>query len=236
MENAEAASGQVLSIGRKQELTKLDIVLQRHRPAMVVVTGAPGIGKTTLLQVFQSHAVAHGWRTTSSSSEGMVRVIMNTTDTTFSEQVSNMLGISADQSFQRGTPTDKPSFAEELRLETVYAPILLLIDGYQPSPEFGQWFTDRFIKELKRTERPVVVVIAERPEAVTKLLPLADETIHLGQLERQAVRQHLESIGRHIVPKIEPKELKKYIEACQKSPELLDSLTRVLRLMEPRKP
>jgi hypothetical protein len=237
-ENPEVASGQTLFIGRKQELAKLDAVLQRGGPALVLVTGEPGAGKTTLLQVLQSRAASRGWKSAFSDSEGVLSIMPDVTQDTFSERVRSLLDIPASESFLPGIPPDSrhllgsDPFVEELRLQAAYAPVLLLIDGYQPAPEFGHWFVDRFIKDVARIEKPVVIVVAERPEAATRLFSLADEIIALGALETQAVRQHLESIGQHIIPKMKPEELNRYVEACQKSPGILGSLTRVLRLAE----
>ena len=46
---------------RARELAHLHAVLAARRPALVVLTGAPGMGKTTLLETWAARATALGW-------------------------------------------------------------------------------------------------------------------------------------------------------------------------------
>ena len=107
--------------------------------------------------------------------------------------------------------------------------ILLLIDGYYPEEEFGQWFTTRFLPDIKQEGARVLVIVALRHGDQEKLGPFADATISLGPLDRDEVRDHLLALSEKLDPPIEEKELKTYVEKACEEPEILDRLIHVLK-------
>jgi hypothetical protein len=224
-----------LLIGRDRELAQVDAILERRQPALVVVSAVTGMGKTSLLRVVEARAIEQGWHTAYRDGEGELSVVPATTEETFREQVLTLLGISTEENFV-DTITDQPrlralpTLAEQLRRRV---PVLLIIDGYRTEPGFDDWFTKRFIEDIKRDEMPVIIVVADQAGNVDRLRPFADEVITLGPLDQQAVKQYFESIWQRIVPPMEAGELGVYVEAACEDPAKLAILTRVLALAQP---
>lgn len=227
-------------VGREPELARFDKILEDRQALLVVVTGGPGVGKTSLLHAIRDRAETIGWNTVPpSATNDFLRVTPETTEADFSNQVQALIVVPSDQSFiekspgqslGETSPEQQPlnPVAEQLRAR---APLLLFIDGYRPGPEFADWFQTRFMQDVKRSGTPVIVVAAELPEWATKYLsPQADQIFSLGELEEQAIRQHFTIIGRQISPPMTEEELKAYVGAARNDPELLGRLTRVLRL------
>ena len=236
--------------GRESELGQFDVILQRRQPALVLVTGQSGMGKSSLLKKFQSLAAAVGWKTVPTTAEQELSIDTGTTENSFSD-LMHRLSSTPDESFVRtasaqahasaadwdrsAEPVSTQSFlhpsVEQLRS---WAPVLLLIDTYRPDSEFASWFTDSFIRDIKRADASIVVVVAARPDYVAKVSPVADEVITLSPLDRSIVRQHFQAIGEHISPPMESAELDRYVEVIYSQPEMFNSLTRVLWLAQRR--
>lgn len=230
-------------VGRGPELARFNKFLADGQPILVVITGGPGVGKTSLLQAFRDQAAAAGWNTAppAMSSEHIL-VTPEMTEESFGNQVQALLAKPSNQSFiekphvkepVKTAPAQQPLHAI-VQLLRARAPLLLSIDSFWPETTFADWFQNRFMSDLKRAGAPVVVVVAERPEGATKFLSyFADETITLGPMDEQAIRQHFTIIGEKISPPMQKDELNVYVEAAHERPELLGSLTRVLRLALP---
>ena len=112
------------------------------------------------------------------------------------------------------------------------APVLILIDGFQPNDSFANWFQESFLKELNQANSSIVVIIADEKEKVSSLDVYAKEKINIDSLDHNPVRQYFLSIGNRITPPMHEDELDVYVkEACQ-NPGLIDSLTHVLLLTQ----
>ena len=257
-------------IGRDRELAQFDAVLAERKPALILVTGEDGMGKTALLREFKARAT--DWNATSSASHEVLRVKSSTTVEGFCTHIRRLLGIydeengpavvkpglpsghenmtpselrqaqnrqvsgsgsrqqtqreQEQQPFERD-PSDLHSIVKQLR---DLAPVLLLIDLYEPEAAFATWFKDRFIANVKQSGDPIVIVVAG-----TDLSGLpADEEVSLGPLDQQAVRQRLEMIGEQMIPQLEATELNMYVEAACKDPGILHSLLQALGLAIPQ--
>ncbi len=225
-------------VGREQELARFRTILQEGHPLLMVITGGPGVGKSSLLHAFQAQAVTAGWTAAPGSASECLRITPETTEESFIDQVQNLIAVLSDQSFIEKSPAKTSvegsaaqppllPIVEQLRFR---APLLLLIDGYQPEPAFAEWFQTRFVKEIKDTAAPVIVVVSERPDGATKLTVLAEQIVTLGVLEEPAIRKHFETMNQQISPRMTEDELNIYVDEGFQKPEMIGSLTRVLRL------
>jgi hypothetical protein len=224
-----------LLVGRDRELSQIEAILKHGRPALVVVSAATGMGKTSLLREVHERTIKQGWHTAYSDSEGGLSVVPTTTEETFRQRVLTLLDISTEESYfdtltSQSQPSSLHSLPEHLRR---WAPILLIIDGYRPAPDFANWFTTSFIENVTHAGAPLVVVVADQGGNVDGLLPFADKIITLGPLDPRSVKQHFESVGRQIAPPMKEAELDIYVKAACKDPARLVALTRVLMLAQP---
>lgn len=303
LSSKSGSTWQPLMVGRDRELGQIKAILERRNPALVVMAGETGMGKTSLLREARLLASRLGWNTVPDVNQQEMTVEPETTEDTFSSRVRELLKIPAPEIFpeaapdlevrkvlqygliqptqamvskaiatsglspawkgvlnrathaagqilqafpfeqassekkaeesRRLPPSRHPLFhplVEQLRHR---APVLLLIDGYRPEASFTGWFTRHFVTEIKKTEAPVVIIVADRPGNVAMLLPFADESISIGPLDPESLRQLLENIGQQLSPPLGEDELHTYLkEVCEK-PEILGSLTRVLALARP---
>ncbi len=220
-------------VGRDRELAQLMALLERCQPALVVVTGETGMRKSSLLRAFQARAVAGGWKTIPRDAEEGLSVTPDMVEDGFRSQVQAVLNMPFGESYVETTPRRGPlhPLVEQLRSR---APVLLLVDGYEPDAGFAEWFAASFIADIRRTDAPVVVIVAERPTTATTLSPFADEILALGPVDRAAIAQHFQLLGQRIGSPIEADELVHYVEAAHAMPEMLRSLTRVLQLAQQR--
>lgn len=234
---------QPVMVGRDRELGQIKAILERRKPALVVMAGETGIGKTSLLREAGLFASRLGWKTVPDVNQQEMTVEPETTEDTFSSRVRKLLKIPAPENFPEAAPDFEvrkvlqhgryPLFHLLVEQLCHQAPLLLLIDGYRPEASFTGWFTGHFVTEMKKTEAPVVIIVADRPGNVAMLMPFADESISIGPLDPESLRQLLENIGQQLSPPLEKDELYAYLkEVCEK-PEILGSLTRVLALARP---
>jgi hypothetical protein len=231
---ATPPTGELL-VGRDQELATFEKILQDKQAQLVVLTGGPGVGKTSLLRKFLSLAEAAGWNTTKLPDS--IRIDQEATPDSFSTQLQAVLSVPSTKSFieKRSTPSvdsGQPLLPIVERLSAL-APFLLTIDGYRPGAEFGQWFEKTFLNDVKRSAAVIVIILAERPESATKMTPVADQIIQLGPLDDSSIRQHFMELGHKISPPMSEMEIEEYTKAAQEDTEVLERLTRVLRLALP---
>jgi hypothetical protein len=245
---------QSLLIGRGSELAAFAAALEGRQPTVVVVAGESRTGKTALLQAFQVMANAQNWRTAGGANQRTLTVTPITDKRNFYGQVLAFFdepGDSRDavqsQIFPAQTVVELPTALQEPNSFTVEdsklssfevqpdliaqlkerAPVLLLIDGYEPNPEFNNWFKTTFIEAVRRSQEPLVIVIADR---IASLKGQQDEFFPLSPLTRQDIREQFESLGHEIKPPLVPGELDVYVEAAVKNLAVLIRLYRVLAL------
>lgn len=233
---ATPPTGELL-VGRDQELASFGKILRDKQAQLVVLTGGPGVGKSSLLRKFQSLGEEAGWNT--AKLPDSIRINQEATPDSFSTQLQAVLSVPTSKSFieKRSTSavdsaTGQPLLPIVERLSGL-APFLLTIDGYRPGPEFGEWFEKVFLNDVKRSAAAIVIVLAERPQAATKMTPFADQIIQLGPLDDNSIRQHFTELGRKISPPMNEMEIQEYTKAAQEDTEVLERLTRVLRLALP---
>jgi hypothetical protein len=102
-ESSPVSDGSLLIV-RDRELAQFDAILDRPQPVLVVVSGEPGIGKTTLLREVQRRSSKRHWRTALSNGKVDLRVEPDTTMDIFSRRVRELLNILEAMEYKDGGP------------------------------------------------------------------------------------------------------------------------------------
>lgn len=265
-------------IGRSKELKIFQSILDKKKPALIIVTGEQGMGKSTFLRMAAKLATQQKWivlspelsidlNTTSKDFEQRLNEQLDKFEVTPSREAEKIIGtsiggqppervVSSRQSdpgskhikpalrgielgissppVREQTPPNKGTNSEILlpivqKLKQI-CPILLQIDGYQPSSQFTSWFTSEFLPDLQKSNTPVVVVVADRPHVIDDLIKLAKATIQLRELSKREVKKHFQRLNTHLVIPINIDEAQLYVDEIIGKPSLLEPLTRVLLL------
>src|SRR5262245_6284297 len=118
------------------------------------------------------------------------------------------------------------------RSEKTEAPILLLIDEYDPSKEFDSWFGGHFLAELRKSVAMMTLVVAGEPKKVKRLVARADLHLLLEAPDEGFIRQTLARMADRIMPPMAPAEMGLYVKEIVAQPHLLRHLLRALMLGE----
>jgi hypothetical protein len=221
-------------VGRHRELARIEAVLERRLPALLIVSGENGRGKTRLVQEVRVRAIARGWSTIPHDGAAFT-VDDDTTETGFLATLSRLLRPDEPDRLDRPLPaslrtSEQPSIFDELRQR---APVLVTIDGYRPSADFAQWFVTTLVARARHGEGPVVIIVADRAPNVTELTAVADDVVTLEGLDDGSVREIFASLASRLFPPMETTELNAYVEEVCHRPDLLGALTKVLQLALP---
>jgi hypothetical protein len=239
-------------LGRQGELARLEWLLRQHRPALVLITGPAGIGKTRLLQEAGAIARREQWHVLGDQRDHLITITDDMTEDKFLDRLGEAWGSSRDSDELITTPPREVSLN---RQETIPIPapprdatrlsardplrlmlsgpraVVLLIDGYQPREPFSEWFQQTFLGEIKQGESPMLILVADRPENLHGLTGAADEILRLGPIDEAGVRRVFEdSNGRGINPPLTPEEMAAYVTASASDPAILGCLSRLLEL------
>jgi hypothetical protein len=236
---ATAAVGQAIDwqppadglIGRDEELSRFAAILRRGGPALVLLSGDIGVGKSNLLLQLRAQVGAQpgGWTIIPSTASDELSVDASTTEPAFEQRIAPVTG--AGQLITQSALAQRPAGLAVAYLRG-RAPVLLVIDGYRPSGRFAGWFSERFVPDVRQAGANVVIVVSAAPREAAAVAPLADERIELHPLDPAVVRQHFTNIGLRLSPPMAAAELDEYVQAaCQRS-DLIRSLTRVLWLAQ----
>jgi hypothetical protein len=214
-------------VGRESELAAFAAVLERAKPSVVLITGIPGTGKAALLQAFEKMAREKGWRTTLRSDQRFLSVTSPMDEYQFYSQVRECFALPGQTMLNQTRLTAVSDVMAQL---APWSPLLLLIDQYDPPPDFDKWFMTTFIETLRKSQEPFVLVISELPHRVAALQGKQNEFFALSPLTREEVQAHLASLGDEISPPLESVEMDVYVDAILQNPDLLSKLYRVLSL------
>jgi hypothetical protein len=214
-------------VDRERELERFQYVLARETPAFVLLVGDTGMGKSTLLRAVRSWAERDGWTVIPGIDQPDLSVALGTTVERFASTVYELL----DSDGPAGAIENAPQRDLDLLVQQLAAfRTLLVVDGYRADTSFASWFKHKFLRDVRRAGRPLVVVVSETPGIEEALGVHADELLELTELGREAVSRHFEMLGRHLDPPMDAAELEVYVEASLAQPEVAARLTRVLQL------
>ena len=242
-------------IGRDAELDRVDDLLAEPSPALVLVVGDPGRGKSAFMREAAARAAKRGWNVARSDDRGDFSITPSTSTIDVGRRLRRMLNLPARAAVRaahlaraKAAPselTGSEAFADSIRqseeapwpgLDELLrdlgkrSPVLVLIDGYRPSEGFERSFTGAFLPALMEGRHPVAVVIAERDAPLDNLKPLATEEMPFDPVTPGPVRVYLDEVTRGGACPLSPEELDAYAAACARDPDLIGSFARLLTL------
>lgn len=237
-----SAESDVLLLGRQAELERIFRRLDERQPALVVLVGDVGAGKTAVLRTAAAEADAKGWKVIGlEHNEPDLTVDPRTTQFGFVELVHDLLrGADTWQPFpaveahvarppRQPWATDVPALAREL---AAHAPIVVIVDGFRPSQEFAEAFV-RLARRIRDSHGAVLVLVGARRVGLSEpVVRAADEVVELGPLAAAPVRRYFEELS--LEPPITPEEVEAYAEEAVRRPDNAVALARVLTLAGPR--
>jgi hypothetical protein len=261
METPPLSSETPILIGRETELTTFAEILQERSgqyplPAVIAVVGAAGLGKTSLLRAFESLAVRANWKTIFLGPQSFAAD--GAGGEAFESAVRKGLGFEKDEAFVEPAPTDevrkpdtatqpppaqaisapsRPSFARELSARSRRAPVLILVDDFEPDLPTARWLTERFLPEFSSSQSRAIVVLGYRAlESETLSRNPGLKVFQIGNLTGESLRRRLIEIGPALRPPLTEAELAGYAGEASMRPDIAGSLLRVLELALPGPP
>jgi AAA ATPase-like protein len=245
-------------VGRAREFESLVGVFSEPTPALLVISGDPGTGRSHLLAALQAVANESGFRSIgvdeqffvgpATTTSDVLRVLEATLEdragvereddgpTAGSEQPTSKAGglAGAVSSFATRTVDLLRRSVVETRIFTILdhaAPLMLAVDGYSASTAFDHFMVGRLVPALRSRKVPVVIVVTGSAESTKNLSASADLVEALGPLDVDEVRTHFEALASNIVPAVTDAELDAYATAASKAPSLLDAFARVFDVL-----
>ena len=200
---------------RARELAHLHAVLAARRPALVVVTGAPGMGKTTLLETWGARASALGWEVAGGDACRRLAVTPSTDERGFRAALlaarASPTTARASPALARRSPLRRRAAARSIRCSTSSPGgrrSWSLLDDYCPNPQFAEWFEDGFLPELQRCGAPWWSAPRCGSRTASATAPTA--SWRSGSSRPPTCTQALASLGRCARPPLAPHELEVY--------------------------
>jgi energy-coupling factor transporter ATP-binding protein EcfA2 len=222
-------------VGWDKELKEFQTILDQKKPVLIIVTGNQGMGKSTFLQMTAKVAEHQNWNLLEFS------IGLDTTRKDFEQKLKsefkgNESGISPalgqNQSAAEKERDNKLSqpIVQELKYQ---CPVVLQIDGYQPGSQFELWFTSEFIPGIKNSGASIIVVVADHPSAIDRLIELSNHKIQLKGINKRKVKEQIKSLNTDYKLSLNSAEEKIYLDAIAEKPFLFNPLKRILLLQTP---
>ena len=210
-------------VGRRSEWAQLIEVVDLGSPAVVVVAGGVGSGRSHLVRRFGAECEGRGFRVV--GTDEVFDIERSSTLADIRRMLAAALGIdtvstaaAAPDGIVRKAVTDLVRFMSDesaiYRALRDAAPLLFVIDGYDPTPAVSRWLTTFLIPRIRRGDEQVILVITGVPDTVAGLRSQADLSLPLGPLNRDEVAQHLNSLGQTLSPPLSAEEIDGYCNAA----------------------
>ena len=110
------------------------------------------------------------------------------------------------------------------------APVLLAVDGYDPSELVHSWIVNGLLPSLRGVKEPVILIFLDRLPRLERLRKDADITCELGPLDTTEVARHLSAAGASLSPRLGDAELRAYAEEAAQTPGLLKAFEDVFEV------
>jgi hypothetical protein len=243
-------------IGRERELETLSGVLAAREPALVVIGGAVGIGKSALLHAMRQRARDDSWcvlpdgdavlevhdGTDVASTQGALEgLVAGAGRGTHGKPFTALPGpgdrtspspLAAVTSLLAGTRLTSATWrfrAVSGLLDSLreLAPVMIALDVRGPDRAVMSWLTAKLWHAIRAAGvTTVIVAVVVDKEDERVLAKAATQVLRLGPLDVQAVRSYLETVTNAL----SARELDAFADAIRHDPRLLGSFSRVLPL------
>lgn len=240
-------------VGRRQVFEAIVSKLDSPKPGVIVVAGGAGSGRTYLLQHLTRAAEERGYQVLSGTAADPVAILPTTTmadvrrrlaamsDAGAADAVADTTDPTPQQSgvkgaVRRGFDRVMSQLGETLEISGLLAqlaPLLVAVDGFEPSPSFALWFTAVLIPQLRTLDGQVAFVITGGPETVRLLTELSDLYVTLGPLDADEVRAHLLGAAIGFSPPLTSAEIDRYVAAAVAEPAVFSALSMVFAAYRP---
>lgn len=241
-------------VGRRQVFEVIVSRLDGPKPGVIVVAGGAGSGRTHLLRHLTRAAEERGYRLLSGTDANPVAILPTTTMADVRRRLAAMSDAgAADPVADRGNdPTPQQGgfkgavrrgfnrvisqLNETLEISELLAqlaPLLVAVDGFEPSPSFALWFTAMLLPQLRTLDGRVAFVITGGPEATRLLTELADLYVTLGPLDVGEVQAHLLEAASGFTPPLTSAEIDRYVAAAATEPAVFSALSTVFAAFRP---
>lgn len=246
MQDVEALFADPPFVGRPADLSRLVELLDRP-PAVALVRGGHGSGRSTLLHALRRNAEARRWRTVQTRP-----VRPDTGREDLERELRTLAGLSETVV---GSRTGTPGARAGARVQALDAPVhatsgspmradevttiakglaaqqtLLLLDDYRPDPEVERWLLSRVLGPLQRDGAPVLVVVAGRAADLGVLHAETDPDVVVDAQPptEPEVRGHVAALGAHLHPPAQAAEIDALVAGLVAEPRLVAPLIRTL--------
>jgi molybdopterin-guanine dinucleotide biosynthesis protein len=241
-------------VGRRQVFEAIVSRLDSPKPGVIVVAGAAGSGRTNLLAHLVRSAEERGYQVLSGTAADPVAISPTTTLADVRQRLAAMSGAGAADApadretsltpqrrgvtgaLRRGFDRVVSQVSETLEISQLLsqlAPLVVAIDGFEPSPSFSLWFTAMLIPQLRMLNGQVAFVITGGPEALQLLTNLADLAVTLGPLDADEVRACLLDAAAAFSPPLTTAEIDSYVAAAAAEPAVFSALSTVFAAFRP---
>jgi hypothetical protein len=230
-------------LGRDAELALLDEVLASGQPQLVVLSGAPGIGKGRLLRAVRARAERAGRMVLPAQpDDANAPWLVIDKKTTIGEFIEATTVPEPESDFGEDRPRHAGASGEYRVLTPADLarggrsgdrPVVVLICGYWPDEEFGRWFTAEFAGLRARSvPRRTIIIAATKAdgEPLLRHQGLVDRVMDIAPVRAETMLAELRSIDERISDKLMERELDTYAGALSEEPSLLGAFRRLLPL------
>jgi AAA ATPase domain len=222
------------TVARDEELDRLFAHFRTGGPALLLVRGEDGMGKSGMLAALEQRAREAGWATVHRSGDHTLRIGPRTTEHELLYEVDRLMLAPLERTSVAPRETSASAAEEPLhpliRRLTQDAPIAVLIDGYRPSEAVARRWIEALLPSLRRADSTVVIVVADTPGHLEPLEPHSDATVDLGPLDVEQLSEFLRRFGEALAPPMTEREVAEYATQVSPQPDLLSPLLRVLEL------
>ncbi|HUC59479.1 MAG TPA: AAA family ATPase [Streptosporangiaceae bacterium] len=205
-------------IGRDDELAVLNGVLARGEVGLVLIIGAPGMGKRSILREIRKNARNQDRPVVPAASS--LTVDSDTTIDGF---------LTAVREAAESQPAPGPDGVSEDSSRLASGHPIVLILSYHPGKQFDEWFTEELITGTSRAG-VLTVFLAGYESDLRRLVPSALRVVELGPLPEEPVSSYLRQLNEHLADKLDARELADYGALIRREPGMIPALRGLLEL------